>query len=247
MYIYLTIYILVGIYLFCRQRSMIYFPTQPESHSYTEETIHNDGETIKLIILNPGKADAIVYFGGNAEAVVYNAYDFLQDFPEHTVYLFNYRGYGGSSGKPSEKGIFSDSLALYDTIKDRHKSISAIGRSIGSGVAAYLASQRTIKRLALVTAYDSILSVAQRKFPIFPLRFLLLDHYNTISRVKEIKAPVLILRAGNDRIIKARHTEKLAEAFPKEQVRSVVIKGAGHNTISDFPEYHKELKEFLAR
>ncbi len=245
MIIYPLIYILVGVFLFFRQRSMIYFPTPVESHGYAEEIIQNEGESIKVIVLNPNKDEAIIYFGGNAEAVIYNAYEFLQDFPDHTVYLFNYRGYGGSSGKPSEAGIFSDSVALYDRIKPRHKSVSAIGRSLGSGVAAYLASQRTINRLALATPYDSISRVAQWKFPIYPLRFLLLDHYDTISRVKDIKSPVLILRAEADKVIHKRHTLHLINAFPKEQVKSVTINDAGHNTLSNYPEYHRELREFF--
>ena len=246
MIIYPIIYILFGVFLFFRQRSMIYFPTPEEPHRYAEKIIQNEGESIKVIVLNPGKDDAIIYFGGNAEAVGYNAYEFMQDFPEHTLYLFNYRGYGGSTGKPTEKGIFSDTLALYDQISKQHTSISAIGRSLGSGVAAYLASQRKINRLALATPYDSILSVAQRRFFIYPLRLLLLDHYNTVSRVSEIHTSVLILQAENDKIIKAHHTERLIKSFPKEQVKAVIIEDAGHNTISDFPEFHRELKEFLA-
>ena len=245
MIIYPLIYILLGVFLFFRQRSMIYFPTTPESHNYAEEIIQNEGESIKVITLNPDKPDAIVYFGGNAETVVYNAHDFQKNFPDRTVYLFNYRGYFGSTGKPTEKGIFSDTLALYDQIKDRHKSISAIGRSLGSGVAAYLASQRNISKLALATPYDSILRVAQWKFPIYPLRFLLLDHYDTMSRVKDIKSPTLIISAEADKVIHKRHTLRLMAAFPKEQVKSVIIKDAGHNTLSDYPEYHRELREFF--
>ncbi|MDA3925772.1 MAG: alpha/beta hydrolase [Kiritimatiellae bacterium] len=245
MVIYPLIYILVGVFLFFRQRKMIYFPTAPEPHRYAEEIIENEGESIKVIVLNSGKERAIIYFGGTAEAVIYNAYEFQQDFTNHTVYLFNYRGYGDSTGNPTEKGIFSDALALYDQIKERHASISAIGRSLGSGVAIYLASQRTINRVALATPYDSILSVAQHRFMIYPLRILLLDQYNSISRVKDIKVPVLILMAENDRIIKKRHTTRLIKAFPSDQVTAKTIEDAEHNTISDYPEFHEQLKTFF--
>jgi len=245
MIIYPLLYILLGVFLFFRQRSMIYFPTAPEPHRYTEETVPNDGESIKVIVLNPGQESAIIYFGGNAEAVIYNAYEFEQDFTNQTVYLFNYRGYSGSSGKPTEKGIFSDALALYDRIRDRHTSISTIGRSLGSGVAVYLASQRNISRLVLATPYDSIRSVAQRRFLIHPMRLLLLDQYDSISRIKKIRAPTLVIMGEKDNIIPRKNSLRLVNAFPETQITAVTIKDAGHNTLSDFPEYHQQLKEFF--
>jgi len=243
--IYPLIYIIVGMILFFRQRSMIYFPTEAKSHRYRIETVTNEKESIKVIVLNPGNSKAIIYFGGNAESVIYNAHDFLKDFPDQTVYLFNYRGYGGSTGKPSEKGIFSDALALYDQIRSRHGSISTIGRSLGSGVAVFMASKRDINRVVLATPYDSILNVAQRKFPIYPLRILLLDHYNSISRIQDITAPTLVLMAENDKVIHKRHTLRLIDAFPEGEVTTVTIRGAGHNTLSNYPEYHQQLKDFL--
>ncbi len=245
MLIYPLLYILMGVFLFFRQRSLIYFPTAPEPHRYAEESIRNEGESIRVILLNPGQASAIIYFGGNAEAVLYNAYDFEQNFPHHTVYLFNYRGYSGSSGQPTEQGIFSDALALYDTIRARHTSLCAIGRSLGSGVAVYLASQRPLDRLVLATPFDSIRSVAQRRFLIYPMRLLLLDQYDSISRVKTIQAPTLIITAERDSIIPRRHSLRLISAFPADQITAVTIKDADHNTLSEFPEYHQHLKEFF--
>ncbi len=247
MAIYPLIYILFGVFLFFRQRAMIYFPVPHEAHPYTEETITNEGESIRIIVLNPGRERAIIYFGGNAETVLYNAGEFRQNFPDHTLYLFHYRGYGGSSGKPAEKGIFSDALALYDTIRPRHESVAAIGRSLGSGVAAYLAAQRAIDRLALITPFDSIARVAQRQFPIYPVGLLLRDRYDSRSRVGAITAPCLILIAGGDRVIKPRHARRLAAAFPQEQVTAVTIEDADHNDIQHYPEYHQRLQQFFAQ
>lgn len=247
MIIYPIIYILLGAFLFYRQRSMIYFPTAAEAHRHAELTLSNEGESIKVIVLHPGQERAIIYFGGNAEAVVYNASDFEQHFPDFTVYLFNYRGYGGSSGQPTEQGVFSDALALYDQIRAQHSSISSIGRSLGSGVAAYLAAERDIHCLVLATPFDSILRVAQRRFPIYPLRLLLLDHYNTISRVRAITAPVLVLMAENDRVIPRKSSLRLVAAFPVGQITAVTIKEAGHNTLSEFPEYYEQVQRFMGK
>ena len=243
--IVLLVYVALGLFFFFKQKGMIYFPTPDFRHSYTEEIIQNDGERIKVILLNPGKRSAIIYFGGNGEAVVYNANEFLTDFPEHTVYLFNYRGYGGSSGEPSEKGIFSDALALYDQIEARHESISAIGRSLGSAVAVYLAAERRVDKLVLVTAFDSVLNIARRILPLHPVRLLLRDHYNSISRVEQISAPVLIIRAENDEHIAEARTLNLMKAFPEEQVTYITIMDSGHNTISGYSEYHSQLRAFF--
>lgn len=245
MIFYPILYILIGVFLFFRQRQMIYFPTAFEPHSYAEEILENEGETIKVLVLNPGEEKALIYFGGNAEEVVYNAYIFQKIFEGYSVYLFNYRGYSGSSGKPTEEGIFSDALALYDTIRTRHTSIFPIGRSLGSGVAAYLASQREVDKLVLITPYDSILAVAQRRILVYPLRWMLLDHYNTLSRVKDIKVPTLVLMAENDSVIPRKNSMRLISAFPEKQISAVTIKDAGHNTISDDPAYFLYLKDFF--
>ena len=146
----------------------MYFPTENITHNYDLDNFSNENETIEVIVLNKGKNKALLYFGGNAESVIYNAEDFLRTFPLHTVYLFNYRGYGGSTGQPTEKGIYSDALFLFDKVQQKHSKISVMGRSLGCGAAVYLASSRSIEKLALVSPYDSIQSIAQNRFLIYP-------------------------------------------------------------------------------
>ena len=90
-------------------------------HSFPQLKLVNQYETIEVIVLNEGKNEALLYFGGNAEAVIYNAEDFLTAFPLHTVYLLNYRGYGESTGYPTENGIFSDALLLFDKVQEKHQ------------------------------------------------------------------------------------------------------------------------------
>ena len=172
---FLLIYLLACAVMYLLQRKLIYYPTGKIPHSFTKLKLLNQNETIEVIVLNEGRSEALLYFGGNAEAVIYNAEDFLTAFPLHTVYLFNYRGYGESTGHPTEKGIFSDALLLFDKVQEKHQKISVIGRSLGSGVAVYLASKRPLNKLALITPYDSIKSLGQSKFIIFPV-FLSLIH-----------------------------------------------------------------------
>jgi pimeloyl-ACP methyl ester carboxylesterase len=244
--IYLILfYIFVGVLLFLFQRTFLYFPTEKIPHNYDKQIISNENETIEVIVLNKGKNEALLYFGGNAEPVIYNAVDFLEAFPLHTVYMFNYRGYGGSSGRPTEKGIYSDALVLLDTVQKKHSKISVIGRSLGSGVATYLASKRSIDKLILITPFDSIKSVAQSKFFIYPMSLLLKDKFDSISRVKYIKAKTIAIVAANDNIIPNKHSFRLIREFPSNQITVKVISDSDHNNISDRSEYYDFLKAFL--
>ena len=171
--------------------------------------------------------------------------DFLTAFPLHTVYLFNYRGYGGSSGQPTEEGIYSDALSLFDKVQEKQAIISVMGRSLGSGAATYLASKRPVEKMVLVSPYDSIKSVAQNKFPIYPMFLLLKDKYDSIGRVKEIQAKTIVLMAENDEVIPKKHSLRLISEFPTEQITVKTISDTGHNDISNKMEYYDHLKSFL--
>ena len=241
----LLIYIIAGAVLFFYQRKLIYFPTGKIRHSYELLKLENEKETLEVIVLNPGENKALLYFGGNAEAVVHNAVDFLTAFPLHTVYLFNYRGYGGSSGQPTEEGIYSDALSLFDKVQEKQAIISVMGRSLGSGAATYLASKRPVEKMVLVSPYDSIKSVAQNKFPIYPIFLLLKDKYDSIGRVKEIQAKTIVLMAENDEVIPKKHSLRLISEFPTEQITVKTISDTGHNDISNKMEYYDHLKSFL--
>jgi len=241
----LLIYLIAGAVLFFYQRKLIYFPTGKIRHSYELLKLENGKETLEVIVLNPGKNKALLYFGGNAEAVVHNAVDFLTAFPLHTVYLFNYRGYGGSSGQPTEEGIYSDALSLFDKVQEKQAKISVMGRSLGSGAATYLASKRPVEKMVLVSPYDSIKSVAQNKFPIYPMFLLLKDKYDSIGRVKEIQAKTIVLMAENDEVIPKKHSLRLISEFPTEQITVKTISDTGHNDISNKMEYYDHLKSFL--
>lgn len=238
-------YLFLCLLLYCFQRNFIYFPTKKLDHPYQELTFNNKNESIKVIVLNQGQQKSILYFGGNAEAVVNNAPSYLEDFPNHTVYLVNYRGYGGSSGSPEEQGLYSDALTVFDQIKIKHNTVSIIGRSLGSGVATYLAANRNIENLVLVTPYDSIENVAKSNFPIFPIPLLLKDKFDSVSRISKIKAKTLIIYAEKDTVIPFKHVEYLIDAFPPMQRSVERIKNAGHNDLSNKAIYRLLIKQFL--
>lgn len=238
-------YLLVAVLLYVFQRNFLYFPSAQYNHPYERISVLSQGETLDIIVLNKGQSQALMYFGGNAEAVVANAEEFADQFPGVTTYLVNYRGYGGSSGKPAESAIYADALAVYDHVKQRHDQISVAGRSLGSGVATYLATQRAIESVVLITPYDSVLSLAKSRYAIFPVKILLKDHYDSLSRVDDIQARILVIAAEHDEVIPMIHTQRLIDAIGKDRVVLKIINGSGHNDVSGSAEYHAAIRSFL--
>ena len=244
--ILILVYLGYGAYLYFAQRHFMYFPVaELQTDRTASEIISSNNEKIKTWSVNPDNRKAVIYFGGNAENVLYNATDLQQALPEHSIYLVNYRGYGGSSGSPSQQALFADALNIFDTLQARHQQISVIGRSLGSSVSLYLASQRPVDKMILVTPFDSAVAVAQQAFPIYPVRLLLKDKYESIHYAAKTSAPALLLIAENDNVIPHRHSLKLAEAFNEQQATTVFISNSGHNNLSGSPDYWQAIGSFL--
>ena len=241
----ISVYLLIAVLLFVFQRAFLYFPTAKLAHTFTIEQFLNEEERVEVLVLNERQENAILYFGGNAESVVHSSPDLAAAFPAHTVYLVNYRGYAGSSGKPTEKAFYADAQHIYDIIEKRHANVSVIGRSLGSGVATFLAATREIHRMALITPYDSIQRIAQDRFPIYPISILLKDKYNSVDRINAIESKTLVILAEHDNVIPLKYSVRLIEAFPQQQITVKTILGAGHNDLSDTDEYYLLLRNFM--
>jgi hypothetical protein len=241
------VYVCFCVYLYLFQRSFIYFPVPATGGKPAEELWLDDSGRIRIWRLHAERPDAIVYFGGNAEDVASNVPEFSDYFSEQAVYLVNYRGYGGSTGSPTEAGLYSDAEAIFDFVNARHRNVSLIGRSLGAAVATHLASMRKIDRLALITPFDSLASLAREFYPIFPTSLLLRDKYDSMSRADRIRAQVLMIVAENDEIIPRDSSERLAAAIDPELITLKVIDNTAHNTVSNSPEYGPVLRAFMAR
>ena len=242
-----ALYLLFALYLYLFQRRMIYYPVADDPEcSAPAVTFDNDGMRLHGWVLNPGRDKALIYFGGNSEMITHRVGYFEDVFSDYSVYLVNYRGYGKSQGSPSEAGLFSDALAIHDQLLQRHESVMAYGRSLGSGVAVYLASQRALRKLILLTPYDSVASVGQRKYWMFPVRYLLKDRFDSISRVDGLRVPVLIASAEHDREIPLAHTLALRDRLRQAEVNYLQIAGAAHNDIIDFPRYREAVQAFMS-
>ena len=230
--------------VFLFQRSLMYFPTPPSAPPAGAGTLTLpvDGARVVVTVLNHHLPDAVVYFGGNAEDVNYSLPDLASAFPDHAIYLMQYRGYGASTGKPSEPALEADALALFDTIRPRHCSITVVGRSIGGGIALRLASARPVERLVLVTPFDSAADVAAHHYPFLPARLLLRDKYESAPYASAITVPTTLIVAERDEIVPRSSADQLLARFPNGIATLAVVPGTGHNTISASAQYLPLLK-----
>ena len=231
-------YIALCVALFLAQRSFIYYP-QLRSTTNTNATLalNVKGATILVSTRQHTGSDAVIYFGGNAEDVSLSLPMLTDAFPNRSVYALNYRGYGGSTGKPTEAALIADAHALFDHVHLDHPRITVIGRSLGSGVAVHIASGRPVERLVLVTPYDSLLNIAASQFPFFPVRWLLLDKFESWRYALKMTAPTQLIAAQYDEVIPFASTQSLYTHFPKGLATLTIIPGVGHNSVSESPDY----------
>lgn len=245
----LLLYVAAAVLLYSLQRKFIFHPTPVVSHPFDERELivsaGSDRLTLKLIVLNPGMPEALLYFGGNAESLAASAEPLAQQISGRTVYLAQYRGYAGSGGEPTQSALFADAVALYDEIAGQHTAVAALGRSLGSGVVCWLATQRPLASLVLVTPYDSILQLARDQYPLFPIAWMLKDPFESSRYAAQIEAPVLVMTAADDTVIPAQSTVRLIDAFGRP-VSSREFTGSTHNDIQLQPGYYEMINEFLA-
>jgi pimeloyl-ACP methyl ester carboxylesterase len=244
--IFAALYLTLCAALFVFQRALIYYP-QPRAVGTPASllTLPVVDAQVQVSVRFHDGPNALIYFGGNAEDVSRNLPEFTQAFPDYALYLLHYRGYGGSSGSPSEEAIARDALGLFDMVYATHPHVAVVGRSLGSGVAIRLASQRPAARLVLITPYNSLAGLAARQLRWFPVKWLLKDRYESWRYAAHITAPTRLIAAEHDEVIPRSSTQLLYSHFAKGVASLQVIAGTGHNSISDSPEYLKALGDGL--
>ena len=236
-----SMYLIACALLAFNARSMLYHPT-PRSADVPHWTLpRGDAEIIISSNKQPG-TPLVLYFGGNAEDVSQALPMLQQGFPDAAIHAMHYRGYGGSSGSPTEASLISDALALYDGTSSQANEIIVIGRSLGSGVAVQLAAARPVQRLVLITPYDSIGGLAARMFPAFPVRLLLRDHYDSWRHATRISAPTTLIIAGRDEVIPNASSLRLLHEFRPGVAQAVTIADADHNDVFGYPQFAEALR-----
>jgi len=165
------------------------------------------------------------------------------------VFLFDYRGYGRSEGRPSERGTYLDAHAAYDWLRSkgfRASGILAFGESLGGGVASELASSVETGGLILQSTFTSIPDIGADLFPWLPVRMLARIRYDTCSRLPQVRVPVLILHSRTDGLIPFRHAEKnFAAANEPKLLRE--IRGDHNDALDDRRPFIDAMEKFLQR
>ena len=235
--------------MYLQQRSLIYLPqyTRVTAAQTDFELTAEDGTVLRGWHLRAGGDDVVIYFGGNAEAIQWLLPEADRLFPGHDLYLLAYRGYGASEGRPSQQRLFDDALALYDHIRRQRPQarIHVVGRSLGSGVAAWLAGHRQVERLVLVSAFDSLVAVASDHYPWLPVRWLMTERYQSAKHLEGHAGPILVIHAGADSIIPAQRTLALVDSLPRPP-RLLVLTGNDHNFDLSRPDVAQAIAGFLS-
>jgi uncharacterized protein len=196
-----------------------------------------DGE--KIIVWHmpakPGRP-VILYFHGNGDYLAGFFARFRDFIADGTgIVAPAYRGYSGSTGKPSEQGILQDAEAALAFTAARYQAdrIVVWGFSLGSGAAVALAAEHPVSKLILESPYSSIADVAASAFPIFPVRLLMRDPFRSDQRIARVKAPLLVMHGARDATIPMVFGERLfaLAAEPKQFVR---FPDGGHNDLDYF-------------
>lgn len=187
---------------------------------------------------------AILYLhgtGGNLAGYVKSLSPYVQN--GYTVLMVEYRGYGGNSGTPSEKGMLLDAKAGWEFLKSQHpKKIVVHGFSIGTGVAIQLAATEQPDALILEAAYSSIIEVAQKVFPFFPMKIFLKNRFESMKYLDALKnVPLLQIHGEIDNVIDIKLAEKLFNAYPNPNKQIIIFPKARHNDLADFGMYRNIL------
>ena len=190
----------------------------------------------------------IVFFHGNGGSIAGAAAATEQlGAPGYGLLLVEYRGYGGNPGSPSEAGLYDDGRAALAWLGGQGVSrdrIVLIGNSLGSGVATQLASEGKAAALILISGFSSLTDVAGRHYPWAPVRLLLRDRYDNLTKLSRVHAPVLILHGARDTLIPIEHGERLAAANPRSTL--VRVEGAGHD-LAHWPVSQVRIAKWLVQ
>jgi fermentation-respiration switch protein FrsA (DUF1100 family) len=236
--------LLVLVVLWVGQRSLIYFPeggvpppqtvglpaVEPVAFT-TEDDLHLEGWFVHPVASPTGQT--VIVFNGNGGNRAYRApLAAALARAGHAVLLFDYRGYGGNPGLPSERGLHRDARAALQAVLSRPDVDPArvvyFGESIGTAVAVHLASQRPPHALILRSPFTSLVDVGRHHYSFLPVSWMLRDRFNALDRITSTGAPLLVIAGTGDRIVPFEMSESLYEAAPEPKWLAT-IEDADHN------------------
>jgi len=255
----LVIVVMLNVLIYLQQPSMIFYPdptlqVSPEDWKMNYEDVTfstSDGVELNGWFI-PGSAarKTVLFFHGNAGNISHREAS-IRIFHDMgvNVFIFDYRGYGKSQGSPSEHGLYLDATAAWDYLLDQKKikpeNIILFGRSLGGAVASQLATQVKSAGLILESTFTSARDMAKIIMPVVSYLVVMRYQFNSISRIKNINQPLLVLHSPQDDIISYQLGVRL---FKKANEPKTLVKMRGdHNNgfLRSQPEYEQALKGFI--
>ncbi len=257
----LTLVVAFALWLRWNEARMIYYPNRQIDQTPDQLGLQYENITLTtsdnlringwFLPVRGGAKRTVLLFHGNAGNIShrFDKLAVLRDLGVDT-FIIDYRGYGRSEGKPDEPGTYRDARAAYDYLVTQRKvaprSIVVYGESLGSAIAADLATKVDLGGLILEEAFTSIGDVGQKMFPFFPVRWLVQNKYDTLAKMPRIKVPLLIFHSRDDEIFNIRHAQRLFAAAndPKQ-----LVELRGHHNdafLVSAPTYHDALQKFFA-
>jgi fermentation-respiration switch protein FrsA (DUF1100 family) len=232
--------------LYFKQRSML-FPippvarTAPAAAGFPEAEEHvlttADGEKVIVwdVPAKPGH-DVILFFPGNGDFLAGRVSRFKGMISDGSgLVALSYRGYAGSTGEPSERGLLQDAAAAYAFAAERYQAerIVVWGFSLGTGVAVALAAEKPVGKLILEAPYTSTVDVAAALLRIVPVSLLMRDQFHSDQRIARISAPLLVMHGDSDPAIPISFGERLF-SLAREPKQFVRFPGGGHDNLDDY-------------
>ena len=223
-----------------------FFYENQEIEEYNVET--RDGAVINGLRFKTIDPKGVVfYLKGNSKSIR-GWGKFAVDFTRHgyDVLMVDYRGFGKSTGRRTQKAIKRDLQVVYNKIKENvpEQYIILYGSSLGSGFATKLASMNNPRMLILDAPYYSLRKVAKKFIPFMPLSLLLKFPMPTYKWLKYVNCPIHIIHGTDDKLIPYKTSIKLSKIKPTS-TRLYTVIGGGHKNLNTFPEYHKMLSEII--
>lgn len=207
----------------------------PETNTEINGILFRAKNSKGLVFYNHGNADNLQRWGRHAKDFTELGYD---------VFFYDFRGFGKSSGKFSEKEILNDAVFLFDQIAKKYppKKVIIYGRSLGTGVATFVAKNRKADALILETPYYNMADVGKSWLPFIPFEKILKYKFPTNEWIKDVNMPIAIFHGTADIVVPYSSGEKLSKAI---ESKLITIENGGHKNLEEFEKYHEELRKIL--
>ena len=254
----IVVYLLCGIALYLLQDRFLFHPValkrnSPYHFSAPNREINvaadesSNMNVVQFLTNDSLPKGVVLYFHGNRKNIGWYA-DYASNFTKNgfEVWMVDYPGFGKSTGRLTEQKLYDDAMQLYIMARSKFPADSIIlyGKSLGTGIASWLAARRSCKQLILETPYYSMTSLVQYYLPIYPVNTLLKYKLPVYKYLSLVNAPVTIFHGTKDKVIPYSNAHRLTAAMHSKD-RVITIENAGHNNLNDYPQFHNALDSLL--